>query len=183
MSYVLTAVNQYDNKIHRLIQPGGAPRFSICEDGTTQFLKLHYYHLINFQNFAITFSKISYYSWSLFWFLLITEGAPSRLQRNSSFTLGNHLFGISTIFEKNFSTKSSQPISLYRNMEHNYWKNRLDMFCLPFPVMWFFTDKDFFMLQVLPLSINAKNIWSHTNWLAKVDFFKDSTFVLKFRIK
>ena len=47
----------------------------------------------------------TYYSWSLFWFLLITEGAPSRLQWNSSFAFGNHLFGIPTIFEKNFSKK------------------------------------------------------------------------------
>ena len=42
------------------------------------------------------------YSWSLFWFHLITEGASSRLQRNSSFPLGNYLFGIPTIFEKTF---------------------------------------------------------------------------------
>ncbi len=42
------------------------------------------------------------YSWSLFCFLLITEGVQSRLQRNSSFAFRNHLFGIPTIFEKNF---------------------------------------------------------------------------------
>ena len=46
--------------------------------------------------------KLWNYSWSLFWFLLITEGALSRLQWNSSFALGNHLFGIQTIFGKKF---------------------------------------------------------------------------------
>ena len=49
-----------------------------------------------------------YYSWSLFWFLLITEGAPSRLQWNSSSALGNRLFGIPTIFEKNFKYSQKQ---------------------------------------------------------------------------
>ena len=44
------------------------------------------------------------YSWSLFWFLLITEGAPSRLQRNSSFAFRNHSFRIPTFFEMNFRT-------------------------------------------------------------------------------
>ena len=43
------------------------------------------------------------YSWSLFCFLLITEGVQSRHQRNSSFAFRNHLFAIPTIFEKNFS--------------------------------------------------------------------------------
>ena len=43
-----------------------------------------------------------FYSWSLFCFLLIMEGVQSRLQRNSSFVFRNHLFGITTIFEKNF---------------------------------------------------------------------------------
>ena len=46
-----------------------------------------------------------YYSWSLFCFLLITEGVQSRLQRNSRFAFRNHLFGIPTIFEKNFSAE------------------------------------------------------------------------------
>ena len=45
--------------------------------------------------------------WSLFCFLLITEGEQSRLQRNSSLAFRNHLFGIPTIFEKNFSFTSS----------------------------------------------------------------------------
>ena len=45
---------------------------------------------------------IHIYSWSVFWFLLITEGVPSRLRRNSSFAFRNHLFGILTIFETNF---------------------------------------------------------------------------------
>ena len=44
------------------------------------------------------------YSWSLFCFRLITEGVQSRLQRNSRFAFQNHLFGIPTIFEKNFSS-------------------------------------------------------------------------------
>ena len=44
-----------------------------------------------------------YYSWSLFWCLLITEGAPSRYQWNSVVAFPNHLFGIPTIFEKNFN--------------------------------------------------------------------------------
>ena len=51
------------------------------------------------------------YSWSLFWFLLITEGAPSRLQRNNCVAFGNHLFEIPTIFEKNFSCYSKLPIT------------------------------------------------------------------------
>ena len=37
-----------------------------------------------------------------FWLWLITEGAPSRLQWNSSFAFGNHLFGIPSIFEINY---------------------------------------------------------------------------------
>ena len=43
------------------------------------------------------------YSWSLFCFLLITEGVQRRLQRNSSLTFRKHLLGIPTIFEKNLS--------------------------------------------------------------------------------
>ena len=42
----------------------------------------------------------SNWSWFLFWFLLITEGAPSRLKRNSSFALGNHLFWDSNHFRE-----------------------------------------------------------------------------------
>ena len=53
-----------------------------------------------FKHFFMDFLR--FYSWSLFWFLLITEGAPSRLQRNSCVAFGNHLFGIPTIFVKNF---------------------------------------------------------------------------------
>ena len=45
------------------------------------------------------------YSWSLFCFLLITEGVQSRLQRNSSFAFRNLLFGIPTISEKNVNSK------------------------------------------------------------------------------
>ena len=44
-----------------------------------------------------------HYSWSLFWFLLITEGAPSRLLWSSNFACRNHLIGTPTIFEINFS--------------------------------------------------------------------------------
>ena len=44
-----------------------------------------------------------YYSWSLFWLLVITEGATSRLRRNSSVAFSNHLFGSPNIFEMNFS--------------------------------------------------------------------------------
>ena len=46
------------------------------------------------------------YSWSLFWFHLIMEGAPSRHQQISSIAFGNHSFGIPTIFEKDFSVKT-----------------------------------------------------------------------------
>ena len=46
----------------------------------------------------------SFYSWSLFCFLLITEGVQSRLQRNSSFAFRNHLFGTPSIFEINYSS-------------------------------------------------------------------------------
>ena len=58
---------------------------------------------VSTKNLLFFFNK--YYSWSLFWFLLITEGALSRLQRNSNFAKRNHLFEIPTIFEKNFNLK------------------------------------------------------------------------------
>ena len=47
-----------------------------------------------------------FYSWSLFCFLLITDGVQIRLQRNNSLAFRNHLFGIPTILEKNFSLQS-----------------------------------------------------------------------------
>ena len=40
----------------------------------------------------------------MFWLWLITEGAPSRLQQNSSLAFRNHLIGSPSIFEINYRT-------------------------------------------------------------------------------
>ena len=72
-----------------------------CEESITEFwIKLSLPSSTSPNWFPWTWWK--HYSWSLFWFLLITEGAPSRLQRNSSVAFHNHSFVIPTIFEKDF---------------------------------------------------------------------------------
>ena len=69
------------------------------------------------------------YSLSLFWLLLITEGAPSCLQRNSSVAFRNHLFGSPNILEMNFSqrTWNTVPVRLFKRLKLRYFMRTYSM--------------------------------------------------------